>query len=63
MSDQRRGAPEARLLYRETEASLERRRRHAEQRKATRGLDLAPPKRPTKKQRRQIHRLQREQGG
>lgn len=59
LSDQRRGAPEAQLLYQETEASLEKRRQNADQRKAMQGLGLISKQRPTKKQRRQIHRFQR----
>ncbi|MYM63677.1 RNA-binding S4 domain-containing protein [Pseudomaricurvus sp. HS19] len=61
LSDQRRGAPEAAALYKETEASVTKREEEAERRKALRGLDLGPVQRPNKKQRRQIHRF-REQG-
>ncbi len=57
LSDKRRGAPEAAKLYQETEASLAKRETQAAQRKALRGLDMAPDHRPTKKQRRQIHRF------
>lgn len=57
LSDQRRGAPEAALLYQETEASIARREELTAQRKALRGLELAPEHRPSKKQRRQIHRF------
>lgn len=59
LSDQRRGAPEAALLYEETEASIEKRKLHAEQRKAVGGANNAPDSRPTTKQRRQIHRFKR----
>ncbi|MCV6604220.1 MAG: RNA-binding protein, partial [Porticoccaceae bacterium] len=55
LSDQRRGAPQASTLYRETAASIAKREADAAQRKALRGGDGAPLKRPTKKQRRQIH--------
>ena len=55
LSDQRRGAPEAATLYRETADSIARRETEAAQRKALRGTDAAPVRRPTKKQRRQIH--------
>ncbi|MDM3870927.1 S4 domain-containing protein [Porticoccus sp. W117] len=55
LSDQRRGAPEANTLYRETAESIAKRETEAAQRKALRGGDAAPLKRPTKKQRRQIH--------
>lgn len=57
LSDKRRGAPEAAKLYQETEASIAKREALSEQRKVLRGLDLAPDHRPTKKQRRQIHRF------
>lgn len=59
LSDQRRGAPEAALLYRETEQSIELREQRSAERKALRG-DLASDRRPTKKQRRQIHRFKQE---
>lgn len=55
LSDIRRGAPEAQLLYRETEESIERRAVRAAERQAMNNHDLLPPGRPTKKQRRQIH--------
>lgn len=61
LSDQRRGAPEARELYRETQESLERREREAEARRLTNQVMQHPLKRPDKKQRRQIHRFQRQQ--
>ncbi len=57
LSDQRRGAPEAQLLYRETPESLERREQEAAARKAAGGMIDRPAHRPTKKQRRQIHRF------
>ncbi len=57
LSDQRRGATEAAVLYRETEDSIARREAAAAQRKALRLSDAAPPGRPSKKQRRQIHRF------
>lgn len=60
LSDQRRGAPEAQQLYEETDASLEQREAHAAQRKAA-GQHMISRERPTKKQRRQIHRF-REDG-
>ena len=58
ISEQRRGAPEAALLYRETEASIERRLQQSTQRKIL--AESGQPdqqQRPTKKQRRQIHRF------
>lgn len=57
LSDQRRGAQEARQLYTETEASVARRESEAEARKAAGGMIERPLHRPTKKQRRQIHRF------
>ncbi len=58
LSDQRRGAPEAALLYRETTQSIKRREEHAAQRKALGERDGAQQRqRPNKKQRRQIHRF------
>lgn len=55
LSDQRRGAPEAATLYRETTDSIARREAEAAQRKALHSRDATPKQRPTKKQRRQIH--------
>jgi ribosome-associated heat shock protein Hsp15 len=57
LSDQRRGAPEAQQLYQETEASRERRAAEAAARKAAGGMLDRPARRPSKKQRRQIHRF------
>lgn len=56
LSDQRRGAPEAALLYQETEQSIARREREAAERKAAGGHQHFDG-RPNKKQRRQIHRF------
>lgn len=53
LSDQRRGAPEAQLLYEETHVSQQKREDHAAQRKAM-GSSLNPRHRPNKKERRQI---------
>ncbi|WP_106478710.1 RNA-binding S4 domain-containing protein [Phytohalomonas tamaricis] len=60
VSDQRRGAPEARALYRETEQSVVRRDREAENRKLANQSMMAPKNRPDKKGRRDIHRFQRQ---
>ncbi len=60
LSDQRRGAPEARELYRETDESVERRTREAEGRRLTNQAMQHPLKRPDKKQRRDIQRFQRQ---
>ncbi|MFV0276847.1 MAG: RNA-binding protein, partial [Parahaliea sp.] len=57
LADQRRGAPQARQLYRETADSIARREAEAAARKAAGGMVERPQHRPTKKQRRQIHRF------
>ncbi len=57
LSDQRRGAPEAQQLYRETDDSVARREAEAAARKAAGGMIDRPLHRPNKKQRRQIHRF------
>lgn len=59
LSDQRRGAPEARALYCETAESVARREREAEARRLTNQAMQHPLKRPDKKQRREIQRFQR----
>ncbi len=58
ISEQRRGAPEASLLYEETPESVNARLEQAAKRKAG-ALSVAGEQRPTKKQRRQIHRFKR----
>jgi ribosome-associated heat shock protein Hsp15 len=55
LSAARRGAPEAQLLYRETEESIKKREEEAAARKAAGGMIDRPVNRPDKKQRRQIH--------
>lgn len=57
----RRGAPEAQLLYEETAESISQREAAATARKAA-GPGLLSEQRPTKKQRRQIHRFKDQQG-
>ena len=57
LSNQRRGAPEAQALNGETAQSLEKREAEAAARKAAGGMIDRPATRPTKKQRRQIHRF------
>lgn len=57
LSDQRRGASEAQLLYQETADSIAEREKNASQRKALNGLGMVRAERPNKKQRRQIHRF------
>jgi ribosome-associated heat shock protein Hsp15 len=59
LSDQRRGAPQAALLYEETEASKNLREKRAAERKAGLGNFIISDHRPSKKERRQIHRFQR----
>lgn len=58
LSDQRRGAPEAALLYQETDESIKKRQANTEQRRMLHSASgLHTEGRPTKKQRRQIHRF------
>lgn len=58
LSDQRKGAPEAALLYQETDESIEKRKQNEEQRRVLKSASgLQTEGRPTKKQRRQIHRF------
>jgi ribosome-associated heat shock protein Hsp15 len=57
LSMQRRGAPEAALLYAETEHGRQRREQAAEQRKAEFGERDRGVGRPTKRQRRDIKRF------
>lgn len=59
LSDKRRGAPEAQLLYRETEDSIALREQRAAERKAGLGSFIVSDHRPNKKERRQIHRFRR----
>lgn len=60
LNEQRRPAVEARLLYRETPASVARRARAAELRKLAPTPDPASKGRPTKRDRRQMSRLRDE---
>lgn len=57
LSEQRRGAPEAALLYQETPESVAQRELSAAQRKLMYAMAPASEGRPTKKQRRQIHKF------
>jgi ribosome-associated heat shock protein Hsp15 len=57
LSEQRRGAPEAALLYTETEESQLKREKLALERKAAGIKPGASDGKPNKKQRRQIHRF------
>jgi len=58
LSDQRRGAPQAQLLYSETEDSIREREKMAAERKAL-SNSMPQHEKPNKKQRRQIHRFLR----
>ena len=58
LSDQRRGAPEAALLYEETVTSRALREKRAADRKAGSGGFVPSDHKPSKKERRQIHRFQ-----
>ncbi|GAB6067158.1 ribosome-associated heat shock protein Hsp15 [Methylothermus subterraneus] len=58
LSDKRRPAKEAALLYAETQESLVRRQEEAKRRRAE-AISPQPARRPDKKQRRQIHRFKR----
>jgi ribosome-associated heat shock protein Hsp15 len=57
LSAERRGAPEAQRLYRESDESIERRQRSAQARKLAGGMTERPQRRPDKRARRQIHRF------
>lgn len=59
LSDQRRGAPEAALLYEETPDSLARREEDAARRKAERATSPMQDGRPSKQGRRLIHQFKR----
>jgi ribosome-associated heat shock protein Hsp15 len=62
LSEQRRGAPEAALLYQESAESLAAREKRMADRKAGLVDYIISDHRPNKKERRQIHRFQRIQG-
>ena len=57
ISDQRRGAPEAALLYEETALSIKTRMDEAERRKKFKQANPLFDHKPNKKERRQIHRF------
>ncbi|MCW4153721.1 S4 domain-containing protein [Halomonas sp. 18H] len=59
LSEQRRGAPEARELYQETAESEKRRRDGAEQRRQANQAMQHPFKRPDRRDRREIKRFMR----
>jgi ribosome-associated heat shock protein Hsp15 len=60
LSEQRRGAPEAALLYAESESSVAARTALAEQRKLERAGQQAPASRPDKRARRLIHQFKKD---
>lgn len=60
LSDQRRGAPIAQTLYAETEESIAAREEQAALRKASGNGYLVSDRRPSKKERRQIHRFKQD---
>ncbi|GLS25877.1 RNA-binding S4 domain-containing protein [Marinibactrum halimedae] len=57
LSDQRRGAPEAQLLYNETPESIEKREKTVAERRASGVSGIVHDHRPSKKERRQIIRF------
>jgi ribosome-associated heat shock protein Hsp15 len=59
LSEQRRGAPEAALLYEETPESIALRESRAAERKAGMASFIISDHKPNKKERRQIHRFMR----
>ncbi|MAD44632.1 MAG: RNA-binding protein [Oceanospirillaceae bacterium] len=61
LSDQRRGAPEARLLYEETAESIKKRMDEGERRRIMRHSMQAPDHKPNKKERRDMRRFERNQ--
>ncbi len=60
LSEQRRGAPEAALLYEESAESIAQRQQQAEQRRAMNADGAYQNMRPSKKGRRQIHRFKQQ---
>jgi ribosome-associated heat shock protein Hsp15 len=57
LSEQRRGAQQAALLYAETAQSIQQREEAAEKRKSLSGLQHHPDGKPSKKERRLLHRF------
>ncbi len=57
LSEQRQSAPIAQQLYQETDASIEKRIQQEEQRKLLKASQPVPFRRPTKRDRRLIHRF------
>jgi len=61
LSQERRGAPEAALLYEETQTSVAARAERSEQRKLLGAAAAAHDGRPSKRDRRMIHRFKEQQ--
>lgn len=61
LSGQRRGAPEARLLYEETPQSIKQRMEKTEQRRILHASTQAPDHKPNKKERRDMRRFEQHQ--
>ena len=61
LSDERRGAPEAQLLYAETQESVQRRDEQRKRRRVAGFGLIVPPNRPTKKDRRDLDRWRQRQ--
>ena len=61
LSEQRRGAPEARLLYEETPESIKARMDKGEYRKVVKASQAAPDHKPNKKERRDMRRFEHNQ--
>lgn len=59
LSDQRKGASEAQLLYQETEESIKQRKLRAEERKVY-GATIQTSGKPTTKERRQLSQIKRD---
>ncbi len=57
LSEKRRSASEAEMLYSETEASIRKREENAWRRRTMQAAHNPPPHRPTKKQRRDLQRI------
>jgi len=57
LSEKRRGAPEAQLMYTETEENRLKREQLAWERRQHMTASMPPPRRPSKKQRRDIQRF------
>lgn len=62
VSDRRRGAPEAQMLYHETDDSVKHREDLSWQRKTMQAAQLPPARRPSKKDRRNIQRFKDQNG-